>query len=167
MMKAHNRALDFVTLALSQGRKGNIERSAALLQAALEEPDCVTAIRILEASNKQALLHAQAQASAAAKPAAKAAAAKPTAAKKAPVKAELEDEGMDEIDDGLDDDSMEALVGDEGDGDAEDDEEVIEASDEDESDEDEEDEEDSDETFAKLLAAMRKKSSAPAAKAKK
>lgn len=155
MMKAHNRALDFVVLALSQGRKGNIERSAQLLSAALEEPDCVTAIKILEASNKQAML-----AQAAAKRAAVEAAKKPAVAKKS-VKADL-DEGTDEVDDGLDDDEMMGLMdgGDAGEGaEVEASEDDAEGEDEDGDEGDDEEEEDAgDETFAKLLAAMRKKS---------
>lgn len=159
MMKAHNRALDFVVLALSQGRKGNIERSAQLLTAALEEPDCVTAIQILEASNKQALLSAaKVHAEAAKKPVVK---AKPAVAAKKPavatkVKADADGEMGDDISDGLDDEEMMGLMDGGNDTDDVEEEEVSAAEDEGD-DEGESGDDEGDETFARLLAAMQKK----------
>lgn len=53
-MKTYNRALDYTALALNELRKGKTELAARLLVKASEQSDAVSAIAILEASNKQA-----------------------------------------------------------------------------------------------------------------
>jgi len=53
-MKKYNRALDFTALALNELRQGNGALAAKLMVKAAAQKDCVAAIGILEASNKQA-----------------------------------------------------------------------------------------------------------------
>jgi len=138
-MNKHNRALDFIALAMNQARKGNIVRAAKLFSSALDEPDHVQAIKIIEASNAQAL-----KVELTAKAEKLKAAAKPTKVKAA----------EDEIEDDLEDDKIEALA--EEDGEPEGEPEEVE--------EEEMEEEDGDEAFAAVLASMRRKKAKPAAK---
>ena len=53
-MRTYNRALDFTVLALAELKKGNGPLAARLMAKAVEQKDITAAIRILEASNKQA-----------------------------------------------------------------------------------------------------------------
>jgi hypothetical protein len=59
-MKQYNRALDYTVLALAELQKGNAVVAAKLMAAAASQKDVTAAIRILEASNKQAFVGAQA-----------------------------------------------------------------------------------------------------------
>jgi hypothetical protein len=58
-MKQYNRALDYTVLALSELKKGNSVTAAKLMAAAANQKDVTAAIRILEASNKQAFVGAK------------------------------------------------------------------------------------------------------------
>lgn len=53
-MKTHNKALDYVVLAMAQGRKGNMTTAAKLFAEAIKQPDAVRAIATLETSNRMA-----------------------------------------------------------------------------------------------------------------
>lgn len=152
----YNQALDYLTLAAVKGRKGQVEKAAALFAKAMEAPDLVRAIATLEANNKAAFqVEAAVKAKAAKKVEAKAKAQKVVAA---------EDDEFDE--DGADDllDTDGAMEDDEEDEMADD----VEASTDEEDEEDEEDEDtDFTKQFASVLASMTKKpvkAAAPAAK---
>src|ERR1700694_1662706 len=86
-MKAYNRSLDFVTLAMAKARGGDATTAAKLFAKAIKAPDAMRAIAILEASNKQAYAN------------------KTTAAKKRVVKATEDEFDMADIDDLADDDT--------------------------------------------------------------
>lgn len=59
-MKQYNRALDYTVLALAELQKGNSVVAAKLMATAVKQKDVTAAIRILEASNKQAFVGARA-----------------------------------------------------------------------------------------------------------
>lgn len=82
-MKQYNRALDYTVLALAELQKGNGVVAAKLMAAAVKQKDIDAAIRILEASNKQAFVAAKAAP-------AKAAPSKETTAASKRLKAESE-----------------------------------------------------------------------------
>lgn len=139
-MKTYNRSLDFVVLAMAQGRKGNTTMAAKLFAKAIAEPDCVRAVAILEASNKQAYA-VQAAASKA---------KKVEAAKRVQASDEFDVGDDTDLEDLVTSDEMGDDAGDEGD-DVEGLDEEVEASEEDE------DDEGFDEQFASVLASMKKK----------
>lgn len=144
-MKQHNRALDFVTLALASMRNGDTKSAVKAFVKAANQPDTVAAIRILETSNAQAFeLQAKARVEA------KAVATKAvTAAPKVKVKANDEFDLGDDVGSVLDDeDEVEEIEA------AEDDLESDEDSDEDVV---EEDEGDVEAEFAAVLASMNRK----------
>lgn len=125
-MKVYNRSLDYITLAMATGRRGDPVAAAKLFAKAIQEPDCVRAVAILEASNKQAFTAAKVQA-------------------KTAVAASKRLKANEEFDMGEDAD-LEGLAGD--------DETVVESAAEDEDDEEEGD--DFDAQFANVLASMTK-----------
>ncbi len=132
-MKVYNRSLDYITLAMAKGRQGDVVQAAKLFAKAIQEPDAVRAVAILEASNRQAFTAAKVQAKAQVKAAVAVAASKRLKANE-------------EFDLG-DQDDVEGLAGDED--------TVIEsAADEDE--DDGEDGDDFDAQFASVLAGMSK-----------
>jgi hypothetical protein len=53
-MKTYNKALDYITLAMVAGRQGKVEVAAKLFQKAITATDAITAVSILETSNKHA-----------------------------------------------------------------------------------------------------------------
>jgi len=131
-MKQYSKSLDFVTLALASGRKGNMAMAAKLFAKAIAAPDSRYALHVLEASNKQAFQKMEA--------------ARIAAAKKA-VRASDEEE-----DDMGSDEDMEDLVGGGEDEEGET-EEVMSGLDEEGEDEEEEFDHDA---FAATLTAMTK-----------
>ncbi len=64
-MKVYNRSLDYVALAMATARGGDAAKAAKLFAKAIQEPDAVRAVAILEASNKQAFTAAKVEAKAA------------------------------------------------------------------------------------------------------
>lgn len=135
-MITYNRSLDYVTLAMAHGRKGNHEMAAKLFAKAIQASDAVKAIGILEASNKEAY-------EATAK-------AKKVAAAKKPVAAAKRIKAADEEFEMGDEDELEGLVGD-----GEEEEEPVEGAAEDEDDAEMDDEEFNKE-FAKVLSNLAK-----------